>query len=373
MDKPKTRVIASDKNWIEGEALRQLEHSAGLPGMKLAVGLPDLHPGKGHPIGAAFFSTERFYPYLVGNDIGCGMSLWSTGLQVRKLRRDRWVRRLDGLDSPWDGDAAQWLADHKVEPEGLDAYHRALGTIGGGNHFAELQMVKDIVDPEAAAELGLNKKYLVLTVHSGSRGLGHEILRQHIDAHRADSLDQESQEAETYLRRHDQAVAWAKANRALIAHRFTLAIGTEAQKLTDSAHNTVTSTQMDGVPGWLHRKGAAPADQGMQVIPGSRGALSYVVKPTGNTEASAHSLAHGAGRKWARSEARGKLGKVRREELTLTKLGSAVICEDKQLLYEEAPQAYKDITRVIADLVDAGLVDVVATLKPVITYKTRRR
>src|SRR4051794_24968165 len=68
---PNTRLIASSKNWIEGEAVRQLNHTAELPGVRLAVGLPDLHPGKGHPVGAAFVTEAMIYPYLVGNDIGC--------------------------------------------------------------------------------------------------------------------------------------------------------------------------------------------------------------------------------------------------------------------------------------------------------------
>lgn len=126
--------------------------------------------------------------------------------------------------------------------------------------------------------------------------------------------------------------------------------------------------------GWLHRKGAAPADKGAVVIPGSRGAITYVAVPsTQSGEAALHSLAHGAGRKWKRSEAKGKLSKrYKVEDLQRTKLGSRVICEDKALIYEEAPEAYKDIKGVIADLVDADLICLVATLRPLITYKTRR-
>lgn len=69
------RLIASSKSWIEGEALRQLKNALELPGMRFVIGLPDLHPGKGNPIGAAFVSECRLYPFLVGNDIGCGIGL----------------------------------------------------------------------------------------------------------------------------------------------------------------------------------------------------------------------------------------------------------------------------------------------------------
>ena len=87
----------------------------------------------------------------------------------------------------------------------------------------------------------------------------------------------------------------------------------------------------------------------------------------------AFSIAHGAGRKWSRSESRGRLERrFSAKDLIRTELGSHVICEDKELLYEEAPQAYKNISIVIDDLVQEGLVDVVATLKPVVTYKVRR-
>ena len=81
------RVLASSKNWIEGTAEQQLKKTAGLAGMRLAVGLPDLHPGKGSPIGAAFAVEGRLYPALVGNDIGCGIGLWQTSLSARKIRR----------------------------------------------------------------------------------------------------------------------------------------------------------------------------------------------------------------------------------------------------------------------------------------------
>ena len=80
------------KSWIEGEALRQLYAAAKLEGMRLAVGFPDLHPGKGSPVGAAFVTEGLIYPYLIGGDIGCGMALFKTDLVQRDIKLDRWAR-----------------------------------------------------------------------------------------------------------------------------------------------------------------------------------------------------------------------------------------------------------------------------------------
>ena len=111
------------------------------------------------------------------------------------------------------------------------------------------------------------------------------------------------------------------------------------------------------------------------MIPGSRGTLSYIVRPRLETaDLSLCSLAHGAGRKWKRNDVKGRLSKrYSVSDLTRTPLGGRVICEDKALMFEEAPEAYKDVAVVIDDLENAGLIDVVATLRPLITYKTRRR
>jgi release factor H-coupled RctB family protein len=98
--------------------------------MKLAVGMPDLHPGKGYPIGAAFISQNLFYPYLVGSDVGCGMALWQTNILSHKVKLDRFVKKLDDLDEPWEGDINSWLGDYQLDG---DQFNSSLGTIGGGN------------------------------------------------------------------------------------------------------------------------------------------------------------------------------------------------------------------------------------------------
>jgi release factor H-coupled RctB family protein len=364
------RIIASLDTWIEGEAVRQLETTAKLPGMRYAVGLPDLHPGRGHPVGAAFISEGIFYPHLVGSDIGCGMGLWHTALERDELRPTKAIKRLAALDEPYEGDVAPWLAAEKLEPGLAD---HALGTVGFGNHFAEVQAVEEIRDPAAFAALGLDQTELLLLVHSGSRGYGEAVLREHARRHRGDGLVDGSDEAHAYLQKHARGIAWARANRALIAHRFLDAVRGEGGRILDICHNSVTPGLVEGRACWLHRKGAAPADQGAVVIPGSRGSFSYIVLPTGDQAKNAFSLAHGSGRKWAREACEGRLrDKWRPENLKRTPLGGVVICEDKALLYEEAPQAYKPVESVVGDLVEAGLCAVVAILRPLLTFKTAK-
>lgn len=359
-------VIASDKSWIEGEAVRQLGTAASLPGMVRAVGLPDLHPGKGIPVGAAFLCDGHIYPHLVGNDIGCGMGLWQSDVPVGRLKMDKLVKRMHGLEESWDGDAETVLAERGLP---ADLASHALGTIGGGNHFAELQKVEHVEDTARFAQLGLKGDKVALLVHSGSRGLGEAILRRHVDQFAGSSLRSDSPDAQVYLSAHNQAVTWAEVNRVVIARRVLERLGGSARHILDVCHNSVTAE--DG--GWLHRKGAASARQGPVVIPGSRGAMSYLVEPSKDCSAALWSLAHGAGRKWKRSDAKARLShKYSAEDLARTKLGGRVICEDRALIYEEAPEAYKSIESVIDDLNHAGLVRIIATYRPILTYKTRR-
>jgi release factor H-coupled RctB family protein len=373
--KTDVRLFTSDQSWIEGAALQQLNHTARLPGMVLAAGFPDLHPGKGIAVGAAFVSRGLFYPALAGNDIGCGMSFWATDLAARKLKLDRLEKRISGLEQPWDGDLAPWRERFGLEASLSDA---GLGTIGGGNHFAELQVVDEVRDEQAFAALGLDKANAALLIHSGSRGLGQDIFEEQIARHGGGPLEEESDAAAHYISRHDHAMRFARANRALIAHRFAVELGAEARGVSDVAHNMVTREEFEGAPAWFHRKGAASTrealQQGALMVPGSRGTPSYLVRALADEgEKAAWSLAHGAGRRWQRGYAKSRLShKYRVEDLARTELGGRVICEDRELLYDEAPQAYKDIAQVIADLEAAGLIATIAVYRPVLTYKVRR-
>jgi release factor H-coupled RctB family protein len=363
------RLFASAQSWIEGEAVRQLYAMAKLPGVRGAIGFPDLHPGKGTPVGAAFVTEDMVYPHVIGGDIGCGMAFYATDL-VRDAKLDRWAKLRFDLEHPWDEVIDGFLAERELESSAFDS---AMGTIGGGNHFAELQAVEEVVEPVAFKKLGLGKEQLVVLVHSGSRGLGESVLRDHVDQHFGNGVEAESFAAGEYFRGHDLAVRWAKANRELIARRFVATLGAEAECLWDGCHNSITRHDSGGEVVWIHRKGAVVAEDGPVVIPGSRGALSYLVKPLGDGESRAWSLAHGAGRKWARSEARLRMReRFGASQLGQTQLGGRVVCEERDLLYEEAPAAYKNIEAVIRDLVDAGLASVIATFRPLLTYKTRK-
>jgi release factor H-coupled RctB family protein len=369
LTKSNVRLFVSAKSWVEGEALRQLYAAANFDGMRLAVGFPDLHPGKGSPVGAAFVTEGLIYPYLIGGDVGCGMALFKTDLVQRDIKLNRWADLRFDLEHPWEGEMREVLAASELESTEFD---QALGTLGGGNHFAELQMVDEVLDARAFRLFGLGKQQLVVLVHSGSRGLGESILRDYVAEHQASGSDAESFAAAAYLLGHDLAVRWAKVNRGLLAQRFVHQLGAQANLLWDGCHNSITSREHEGETVWVHRKGAVAAETEAVVIPGSRGSLSYLVRPLGDGESRAWSLAHGAGRKWARSEARQRMReRYGMHQLTQTPLGGRVICEARNLLYEEAPAAYKNIEDVIQDLVDAGLVSVIATFRPLLTYKTR--
>lgn len=361
-------LIASDTTWIEDKALQQLHTTAQLPGMRQVVGMPDLHPGRGYPVGAAFFSTQVIYPALVGNDIGCGMALWQTDISSIRPNLDKLEKKIGNIDLPLD---EQWDEEREQLDLPVTGHEHSLGTIGGGNHFAELQQLDQVYDTEALQALELNPKALLLLVHSGSRGLGEAILRRHVDQHGHQPLDVDSVAGAQYLQQHNEALRFAQANRRLIAERLLRNLRAKGHAVLDINHNLVSPANVDGVSGWLHRKGATPSDAGPVVIPGSRGDYSYLVQPIPAT-ASLYSLAHGAGRKWLRSDCKGRLdARFSFEQLKRTQLGSRVICEDRGLMYEEAPEAYKSIDSVVGSLRDAGLVKIIARLKPVLTYKRR--
>lgn len=361
-------VFASSKSWIEGNATHQLDQVAGWPGVETVAAMPDLHPGKYGPVGCAILA-DRLYPQLVGSDIGCGMGLFELDIVPRKLRPDRLADRLHVLDQPWDGDVDRVLADAGLDATPFDA---SLGSIGGGNHFCEVQAIEEILAPETAVQAGLDRGHAYVLVHSGSRGLGFSILeRVLLDGQTA--FLPATDEGGAYMNSHDHAVQWAKLNRRIIAERAAAAARADLRPLNDLAHNMVEL--QDGAGGnvmALHRKGAAASDRGLVPVPGSRGTLSYLVEPLAamRTETLA-SLAHGAGRKYDRASMHGRV-RVKKSDvarLGRNRYGGIVVCQDRGLLAEEAPEAYKNIDRVIADLVEFGLARVVATFRPLVTFK----
>jgi len=364
-------VVASDSTWMEDAATAQLITTSKLEGMQRVAGMPDLHPGRGYPVGAAFFSVQRFYPALVGNDIGCGMALWQTDLKASAIKLDKLEKRVGNIDGPMDDDVAraEAMATWGVLPGDHDT---SLGTIGGGNHFAEFQQVDTVFDATALEALGINVRCLQLLVHTGSRGLGERVLRAHVDAFGHHGLEAGTPAASDYLAQHDAALRYAQCNRALVAQRLLGHVRAQGQRVLDVHHNFVARADIHGQSGWLHRKGATPSDAGPVLIPGSRGDFSYLVRPTRLCHDTLLSLAHGAGRKWIRSACKDRLFKLMTPtQMGRTALGSRVICNDRQLIYEEAPQAYKSIDSVVQALEGARLIEVLARTRPVLTYKTR--
>jgi release factor H-coupled RctB family protein len=350
--------------WIEGDATRQLAQVAAESGIIAVAAMPDLHPGKYGPVGCAILS-QTIRPEFVGSDIGCGMGLFQLDVAVRKLRLDKTAERLRDLDGAWTGDMAAALAKAGVAATDYDG---SLGTVGGGNHFCELQAIEEIVAPDIAAAAGLDADQVHVLVHSGSRGLGNAILDQHL-ANGGGALDPTSDRGLVYTRDHDHAVAWARANRAAIAARAAVAARGGLRPIADLAHNLMEVTPA----GMLHRKGAAASDRGLVPIPGSRGTLSYLVQPLAGASPDAlASLAHGAGRKYDRASMHGRVQtkKSDLEKLVRNPYGGLIVCENRDLLVEEAPDAYKNIGRVIDDLVAFGLCQVVATFRPLVTFKT---
>jgi release factor H-coupled RctB family protein len=358
------RSFFSANAWIEGDATRQLAQLAAEPGVIAVAAMPDLHPGKYGPVGCAILS-QTIRPEWVGSDIGCGMGLFQLDVATRKLRLEKTAERLRDLDGVWDGDMAAALANAGVAATDYDG---SLGTVGGGNHFCELQAIDEIVAPDIAAAAGLDADMAHVLVHSGSRGLGNAILDRHL-ADGGGALDPASDRGLAYTRDHDHAVAWAATNRAAIAARAGVAARGDLRAVADLAHNLMEVTPA----GVLHRKGAAASDRGLVPIPGSRGTLSYLVQPLANAPCEAlASCAHGAGRKYDRASMHGRVQtkKSDLDKLQRNPFGGLIVCENRDLLVEEAPDAYKNIGRVIDDLVAFGLVRVVATFRPLITFKT---
>jgi len=343
--------------WIEGRAVDQLRHVSQWAGVTDIAAFPDLHPGKYGPVGCAVLA-DRIYPHLIGNDIGCGMSLFRLDLPVRKIKVDKLARRMRALGEPLDTPQQDRLADIDLPP---DLFPEALGTIGGGNHFCEVQSITALHN---GGDLDTGCAYLM--VHSGSRALGNAVF----GALPVGSFGGLAGDGITpYVTGHDQAVRWAKLNRQIIAERAAAAMRCDLERVADAPHNLLECT--DG--GWLHRKGAAVASE-MVPVAGSRATPSFLVRAR-EADGTLGSLAHGAGRRYDRSSMHGRV-RGKKSDITAmerTPFGGRVICEDRDLMIEEAPQAYKSSEHVIADLQATGVADPIATLTPLLTFKKTRK
>lgn len=260
----RVRVIASDNNWIESDAVAQLKKTAELPGVKVAVGLPDLHPGKGQPIGAAFITGKLIYPHLVGSDIGCGMAFYAFDKSRRKLKLNKLEKQLRNFESmEWEVTEFVDSLPNLSEFDFPNALNKKLGTVGGGNHFFECQEVTEVFDEPVFNELNVPNNALFLLVHSGSRGIGQHILVDHIDNYGSAGIQGLS--ADTYLKRHNFANDWAVINRDAVARKVSVLTGSDLNPILDVSHNHVIKlSQPDclalgldpSVDHWIHRKGA---------------------------------------------------------------------------------------------------------------------
>lgn len=378
---PKVKIVSGPKSWIEGAAIAQLERIANYPHMESVIGMPDLHPGPGIALGAVFITTDHIYPHLVGSDIGCGMAVYRTSARMGKP--ERVAKKLKGLERGVDNPERY---EARCAPTGFES---SLGTVGRGNHFAEFLVPDGIVEPDLYTAFAGEAESLLL-VHSGSRGYGEKILFDHTARFHDSGISVDDvYEYDAYVKAHDHAMRFAYVNRQCIAERILDMIDAAGTLIKDVPHNflegcinsvslTATPTEPGKITGvtrqFFHRKGAIPSNAGMVIIPGSRGSHSYLVQPLGNDKDTGYSLSHGAGRKMSRRDARVKFNEERDsiKKLQRTKFNSVVICEDRELLMEEASEAYKGIDRVVQDLVDHDLVKVVAMLRPAITYKYRR-
>ena len=380
---------------MEVNAVDQLRAVAARPDCLCAVGQADLHAGPGFPIGACF-AMEKVWPRLVGGDTGCGVRLT---LCKSKHSGDSLLRRVsDAFDAPrfhdeatlraaWFG-GVRGLADIEDFPDRLRASAAKAGaaragaprdelpesgappelsdldSIGAGNHFAEISRVGDVVDKDAAKALGLNRKHVAVLVHSGSRGVGTRVAARW----QCDPLD----DAEEYMGQLAGCIRFAEANRFLLSWRLLTALGSTrpAAASFDLVHNTVVPWRYQGRSAFLHRKGCAPADKDKNtVVLGTRGTPSWVMKGLGN-EALLSSVAHGAGRRLTRSDARSRFAdKHKRRDLRRTALGGHVLCDRNEVLYEEHPDAYKDIGPVVDAIEAHGLARRIASLHPLITVK----
>jgi RNA-splicing ligase RtcB len=326
-----------------------------------------------------------------------------------------------------------------------EQWDSALGTIGAGNHFAEIQVVEE--SSLATTENGLQQNDVILIVHSGSRGYGGSVLKKYTET--STNFEEGSADAIEYTKEHDKACEWAKANRDLITLRFLACLepgnenwslgssnaddfGEEStkmvklarkalqqRKVVDIWHNNVervpwppsapSLTPKDAKSAsslteatdkltlsdsaaqeyaYIHRKGAAPTyDPKTQVplsllpLPGSRGTPTLILQPTFSASIcwglkNGLSLAHGAGRAMSRAKALSSLeqkykGQNILEPQSIDTEGTWVICDEKDLVFEEAPDAYKDVEAVGQDLVDAGAAIIVGWCRARISYKIR--
>lgn len=427
-------------------SLVQLVNVTTLPGITYAaLGMPDMHEGYGFPVGgvaATVLPDGVISPGGIGFDINCGVRLLASDMTLSdlsaasltrlvheisrsvptgygrggKLALDRqemdavlnqgcpYLVREHGLGLEEDlpliesGGCFPGADSSQVTERAKTRGHDQLGTLGGGNHFVEVQVVDRVFDDAAAHALGLFPGQVAVLIHTGSRGLGHQVCTDYVrlmdrmmEVRGIRVPDRQlacaplsSPEGQHYFAAMGAAANFAWCNRQVIAQRvrdvFARTLGRPAPRLVyDVAHNTAKLEPADdGRTLCVHRKGAtrcfgpsnpetpdAYREVGQPVfIPGSMGTHSFVlVGQDASRSLSLSSACHGAGRRMSRSSAKTQVaGSSLRKELEAR--GIVVRCPSNAELAEEAPLAYKDVERVVDVVHDAGLARRVARLRP---------
>ncbi len=367
---------------IEPVALEQAGNLSNLPfAFKHIAIMPDAHPGFGMPIGGVLATTGVVIPNAVGVDIGCGICAARTSekeLPIKNIESIlNGVRRLVPVGfSHHNKEQNEYLMpgrDHFTFRKGLIVnreYKNALkqlGTLGGGNHFIEIQKEND--------------GYIWLMVHSGSRNIGYKVAGHYNRVAKEQTgsirkrvppkwdlayLSPGSDEEKKYLEEMQYCIDFAFASRKLMIERVKEVFSEDLKReisfdnFINIAHNYVSSEVHFGSRVFVHRKGATSAKAGEKgIVPGSQGTSSFIVEGKGNPD-SFMSCSHGAGRKLGRRQAVRDLD-LEFERAKLDKLGIIHSLHSRKDL-DEASGAYKDINKVMDNQKD--LVDIVTELRP---------
>lgn len=368
------KIWLTDVKQIERDALEQAINLTRLHFSFRQVALmPDVHVGYGMPIGGVLAAEETIIPYAVGMDIGCGMHAVKTPFQADEFAATRLKKAMAQICSAtpqgfnWHKSAQKADVLDRM-PTQLPLFQqeekrarKQLGTLGGGNHFIELQ--KD----------GENNLWVM--IHSGSRNIGKQTAehfhkkakelcrKQRVDLPTSELsfLPIDTQEGQDYLVAMNWCLAFARENRSRMMEVILDIIESPALDRIDIHHNYAALEKHFDSKVWIHRKGATRAgDKERGVIPGSMGSPSYIVVGRGNTE-SFLSCSHGAGRRMGRREARRK---IRIDEVLrdMKQRGIEISSENLRELPEEAAQAYKNIDQVMKQ--QADLVEIQIKLTP---------
>jgi len=369
---------------VEEGALQQARNLANLPFVFRHIALmPDCHQGYGMPIGGVLAARGVIIPNAVGVDIGCGMCAVRsslTGIDRNSLQRivDRVHRTVPtGFHwhkSPLPEDVMPEREEHRKMPIVSREYGKArqqVGTLGGGNHFIEVQKGSD--------------GHIWIMIHSGSRNIG-KMVADHYNK-TAVGLNEkwntgiprqwslaylplDSKEAQQYLCEMDYCVRFALSNRKVMMQSLRNAFeevlpAVAWEPMINIAHNFAVLETHYKEQVMVHRKGATQAMEGQTgIIPGSQGTRSYIVRGRGNRE-SFQSCSHGAGRRMGRKQAIREL-ELAKEKARLDAQGIIhSLKADRDL--DEAPSAYKDIDRVMENQKD--LVEILVELNPLAVIK----